>query len=138
MANYEGTTKTNYFRTTNAEELESIINNIVSEDDIHLSSREINNELYFSFSTMGDIGGVYIEEDEDYDYDLMCEQLQKVVHPEDAIIITSVGNEKLRYVAGDSTIITVNGVEHINIWNESQKVAKKLLNNPNYDFECSY
>ncbi|MBQ3422459.1 MAG: hypothetical protein IJH34_12535 [Romboutsia sp.] len=159
MANYYGNTRTNYFRVIDEKEFINIVESKMRayEDTIEYWTKQSNNETYYAFGVYDEILGVCeceycknienrVEEDEDdelecdaeYSYDKMCELLQKVVHPEDAIIITSTGHEKLRYIIGNSTIITNTQIKHIDLWDEASKQAKLMLNNDNYEFDCCY
>lgn len=156
MANYYGDTRTNYFRVTDKDGYDKIIKSIVcNEDSIHFWTREIDGESYYAFGAHDDISGICecehceevaqgkVEFDVDeclseLNYDKMCDLLQTVVHPEDAIIITSVGKEKLNYVCGYSTIITKNGIVHKDLWREAMEEAKNLLDNKDYNTTYSY
>lgn len=163
MANYYGNTRTNYFRVKNEKEFKEIIDLIqVSEDEIEYWTEEKNGETYYAFGVHDSILGVcecpycnscegceFDKEerneecsscdcDGEYDYDKMCELLQTIVHPEDAIIIVESGYEKLRYVGANSTIITSKKIVHKDIWTDSINTAKTMLNNKDYQTTCSY
>jgi hypothetical protein len=159
MANSIGATRTNYFRVIDEERFNEIIDSVVASEDVVESwSKTENGETYFAFGTIDDIVGFeecsyeYCfnherteEFDEsqcegyyDYNYDAFLEALQKVVHPDDAIIIVSSGYEKLRHVYSYATIITQNEVKHTNIWDNAINNAKEMLKNSEYDSEISY
>lgn len=152
MANYYENTRTNYFRVIDKHKFIDIVNNQImcSESSLDWWSKTIEGESYYAFGVNDSIDGVceceycesnkINEEDEcegEYNFEKMCELLQGVVHPDDAIIITASGYEKLRYVGAYSTIITKTEVKHIDIWKEAIKNAKILLNNSEYDSEYS-
>ena len=155
MANYSGCTRTNYFRVTDIEKYNKIVNSILcSEDSIHKFEIEEDGVRLSGCGAYDDISGVcdcehcqevelgnaeYDENECEYeiDFDKMCELLQGVVHPEDAIIITSVGNEKLRYVGGCSTIITKEEIKHVDLWSSSIESAREILKNDKYNTSYS-
>ena len=53
-------------------------------------------------------------------------------------LIFEAGNEKLRYVVGYVTVITKTGVEYDDVTNLGLKMAKKMLNNPDYETQVDY
>ena len=156
MANYYGNTRTNYFRVVDKDKYESIMDSVrCSEGELHLWEEEINGELHFGFGVYDDINGICecehcievqdgkaeFDEDEcmgEYNYDKMCALLASVVHPEDAVIIVSSGHEKLKFVGGYSTIITKDEIKHIDLWSDSIKSARKILNNEKYTTTYAY
>lgn len=156
MANYYGNTRTNYFRVIDEKKYNEIAESIIcSEDSLELWTNEIDGVTHYGFGVNDDISGVCecehclevqkgnVEYDEDmceyeYSYDKMCELLQSVVHPEDAIIIVSTGYEKLRYVGGYSTIITTKEIIHKDLWTEAINTVKTVLDNKDYNTTYSY
>lgn len=144
MANYYGNTRTNYFRVTDEEKFKNILSKCnVSDDELETWERNVDGNKYFAFGGYGSLICYKDSEAEDDDLELddieiIYEKLSTVVHPEDAIIITEIGNEKLRYLIGASVIITCNAVEYIDIHDESIKAARKLLNNNRYNSIISY
>lgn len=144
MANYYGNTRTNYFRVTDEEKFKNILSKCnVSDDELETWERNVDGNKYFAFGGYGSLICYKDSEAEDDDLELddieiIYEKLSTVVHPEDAIIITEIGNEKLRYLIGASVIITCNAVEYIDIHDESIKAARKLLNNDRYNSIISY
>lgn len=163
MANYYGNTRTNYFRVRDEKAFKEVMESIVAyEDSVEYWEKEIDGETYYAFGAHDSIAGVcecahcnsckgceneeldsneectQCECEGEYNYEAMTKALQKVVHPEDAIIIVESGYEKLRYITGESTVITAEDVEYINIWGESISKARGMLDNKDYDTECSY
>lgn len=144
MANYYGITITNYFHVNDPEELKNLIRRVVSDEgDIDLwEDKDKDGNPVFSFGGYSSIVGICpIEnnnddgEDEDYDeadYDLFISELQKLIVDGDAIIITEIGHEKLRYLTAYSTIITKNDVQSINLERQSVLKASDMLGNPEY------
>lgn len=106
MATYNGFTRTNYFSVTDEDMLRDIVDRIVwDNDDGFFEDRGGK----FAFGSYGSICSLRKAEsendsdsDEDYDdefeADAVYEALQAIVAPDDAIIITEIGYEKLRYL----------------------------------------
>ena len=163
MANYYGNTRTNYFRVIDEVKFESIVDSICAcEDTVEYWTQEKNGETYYAFGVNDSIAGICecpacnscegcenkdlegngecqsCECESEYSYSKMVNELQKVLHPEDAIIIVEAGYEKLRYVGGNTTIITSTGVEYKDIWNDAINKAKEMLNNDEYSTDCTY
>lgn len=141
MANYYGNTRTNYFRVIDEDKFNEIMADVViSEDQLEIWHEERNGEKYFAF---GGYGCLYYEKElEDGsvldDIDSFYEQLQTVIHPEDAIILTEVGNEKLRYLIAVSVVITKDMVDFIDLNSESVLLARQLLKNNYYTTKLNY
>lgn len=163
MSNYYANTRTNYFRVIDEKRFKEIIFYQInaSGSDIECWEKEINNEKYYAFGVYDEILGVcecsycngcnncehkeksseicdLCECESEYNFNKMCELLQELVHPKDAIIITTCGHEKLKYVAGYSTIITTTQVKNINLWEQAIDITRNILNNNNYDTEIYY
>ncbi len=149
MANYYGFTRTNYFRVTDAERLRKIVDNThLGEDTLELFERKVGDETWYGFGCYDSIEGLYPNweradeydepEDADPSFDLFEDELQMILHPDDAIIITEVGYEKLRYLTAYSTIITAKGCEYVDLRNCAIDKAQELLGNPNWDTTMEY
>lgn len=163
MANYYGNTRTNYFRVIDEKKFKSIVDSICSyEDTVEYWSQKKNDETYYAFGAQDSIQGICdcpacnscegcehkdLEDNEicqscncegDYSYEKMVNELQKVLHPEDAIIIVEAGYEKLRYVGGNTTIITSAKIEYKDVWNDAINKAKEMLNNNEYSADYTY
>lgn len=141
MANYYGNTRTNYFRVTDEDKFKAIMSDTVMNDDqLEIWEKDILGVKHFAF---GGYGSLYYEKElEDGsvldDIDAFYEQLQTVIHPEDAIIITEVGNEKLRYLIGCSTVITKNEIDFVDINEQSIFLARQLLKDEHYNTHLAY
>ncbi len=150
MANYYGFTRTNYFRVTDSERLKKIIDSTYADGEkTHLYERSSGENTYYAFGCYGTIAGLPEDwertdavEHNDLDYDAyfetLVEELSEILHPDDAIIITEVGYEKLRYLTAYSTIITRFEVETVELRGSSIEMARKLLNNPSWDTVMEY
>jgi hypothetical protein len=142
MANYCGRTRTNYFRVTDEEKFRQVMANVLcSDDDLEIFEEDGESGKKFGFCCCGVIQGtkqLLDDEDCEEDYDEFIRLLQEVVADDDAIIITEVGYEKLRYLVGRSEIITKTGFKVISLRDATLEAAKTLLGNPDYDTEVEY
>ena len=146
MANYCCAYRTNYFKVKDNEKFKEFMTHVYAEDlDVFHKTDKNGNELY-GFGGYGGISGYFNDENEyenddeawDNAYDSFIDGLAKQVADDDAILLFEVGNEKLRYVVGSVVVITSKGYEYRDITNVGVEIAKQMLNNPNYDTQCSY
>lgn len=147
MANYCGFTRTNYFRVTDAARLKAIVDHaVLSEDRLDLFTRQAGNETYYGFGCYDSISGLCPNwdsseepsDDEDASFELFEAELQKIIAPGDAIIITEVGYEKLRYLVAYSCVITRDTVDCVDLRELSIDKAQELLRNPDWDTVSEY
>lgn len=136
MANYYGFTRTNYFKVTDEDQLQDIVKRIVWNDAFHtFFSHDADG---FGFGSEGTICGLRApdqndeEEDADDDPEDVYKALQRIVAPDDAIIITEIGFENLRYLVGFSVVITRDQIECVDLRDESLRKAQELLQNPDF------
>lgn len=146
MANYCCAYRTNYFKVKDNEKFKEFMTHVYAEDlEVFHKKDENGNELY-GFGGYGGISGYFNNENEyedsdeawDNAYDNFIDGLAKQVAEDDAILLFEVGNEKLRYVVGSVAIITSKGYEYRDITNVGVEIAKQMLNNPNYNTQCTY
>lgn len=146
MANYCCAYRTNYFKVKDNEKFKEFMTHVYAEDlEIFHKKDENGNELY-GFGGYGGISGYFNNENEyedsdeawDNAYDNFIDGLAKQVAEDDAILLFEVGNEKLRYVVGSVAVITSKGYEYRDITNVGVEIAKQMLNNPNYNTQCTY
>ena len=81
------------------------------------------------------------EEPDDWaglDIEKFYKAMQEILPEGEAMIITEVGNEKLRYVYGVSVIVTKDTITYVNLDTETTKAAKKALGNPEYTADSQY
>lgn len=136
MANYNGFTRTNYFKVKDVERFKAIIDCCITSGDIDIWEENINNETLYGFGCFGSIYGLEIDDDENYN--AFIDELQKVVADDDAIIITEVGYEKLRYLSADSCIITSKEVKSLDLNDISKREARAMLKNKEFNTQMSY
>lgn len=146
MANYCCVYRTNYFKVKDNEKFKEFMTHVYAEDlEVFHKKDENGNELY-GFGGYGGISGYFNNENEyedsdeawDNAYDNFIDGLAKQVAEDDAILLFEVGNEKLRYVVGSVAVITSKGYEYRDITNVGVEIAKQMLNNPNYNTQCTY
>lgn len=146
MANYCCVYRTNYFKVKDNGKFKEFMTHVYAEDlEVFNKKDENGNELY-GFGGYGGISGYFNNENEyedsdeawDNAYDNFIDGLAKQVAEDDAILLFEVGNEKLRYVVGSVVVITSKAYEYRDITNVGVEIAKQMLNNPNYDTQCSY
>ena len=78
------------------------------------------------------------EDDCDYSYDAFCEALQQILPDNDAVLITEVGSEKMRYLTGICAVVTRNEIRYIDISREAAKAAADMLKNPEFTTKNYY
>lgn len=132
MANYYSFTKSNYFRCNNEEGLRDLIADcFCGEDTLSLFEKDSEDEKFFAFGTYDSIGGIK-DENGDYNYDLFLARLQELLPDGEAVIITEVGHMKLADVYGRVDIITNKEIRFESLCNIGAKMARSLLDNPNW------
>ena len=134
MANYIGFTRSNYFRVTDPEAFKKIINCVITdEDSLDLWERTENGMTYY-----GSICGLRheaedVDDDDEFEADAVYEALSEVVAPDDAILITEIGYEKLRYLTAYAVVITRTEVEFVELRSAALETAQRMLRNPEYN-----
>lgn len=144
MANYISFTRSNYFRVTDPEAFKKIISRVITdEDSLELWERTENGTTYYGFGAYSSICGLRheaedIDNDDEFEVEAVYEALTKVVAPDDAIIITEIGYEKLRYLTAYAVVITREKTELVELRETSIDVACSLLGIPNFDTRMEY
>lgn len=72
------------------------------------------------------------------DMDMFYEELQKILPENEAFIVQEVGNEKLRYLIGEVTIVTKNEIKYLSVDEIARKEAKKMLDDPEFETQLDY
>ena len=145
MADYNAVCRTNYFRVTDEARLRDLIARCVSGEviGVQLFQSKADKEL-FAFGCYSGLPSLTCEacgEQDGYNCDscqVLCRELQKIVAGDDAIIITEVGNDKLRYLSASSLIITKKEIQVVQLDNAAQEAAGVMLNNPSYYTQMEY
>lgn len=108
MANYIGTTRTNWFHVASpaaATRLKNLLDKteIDSGDAIELWHDDKSDT--YAFGTFGAINGLFDEGTDECDLDAFWDELAVIVAKDDAIVVTEVGHETLRYLVARSIVI---------------------------------
>jgi len=141
MANYCGFIRSNYFRVTDGNRFREIIADCSCEDRLDIFEDDAESNI-FGFGCYGCIYGLRepgVEDSElSDDMDRFYAALQEVLHKDDAILITEVGYEKLRYLIGYTIIITKDGIDAVDLRSEAFKKAGEMLGVENYSTTDQY
>lgn len=125
MANYNAVSRTNYFRVTDEEKYTNLFNNLVSEWDIEDFTEVKDGITYHGFGSYCPID--YLDENEEYDFDLFLTELQKILPEDEAFMYFEVGYEKLRYLVGYTYVVTKKEIRSMNIDDWAKDTAKEIL-----------
>lgn len=136
MANYYEMTRTNYFKITDSDKFKEICEEITSESGVEFDVTEKDGKLYGCISSESII--MLNDEDESVDMESFYKKLQTVLEEDDAIIFTSIGHEKLRYLVGMITVITKDDIQYINLEDKAMELARTMLKNPEWNTVNSY
>ena len=140
MANYMCVTRSNYFSVNNKEAFEAFMARVYGSDE---NVEVWNDGDKYAFGCYGSISGLRSDDSEEYDedeetYDAFIDGLQSFVSDGDAIILSEVGFEKLRYLVGLATIITRADCKTITIGGQAMQVAREMLGDANWATRNDY
>lgn len=157
MTNSIYKTRTNYISVTDEDEFRRIMALCITSDGERpevITRTDEDGKTHFGFYVEDDIEGYMLDENnnivdpysKDFDdemdyetsYDRFIEDLQKVIAPDDALIITIIAYEKMRWLASQSIIVTHNDVKHMDMSDLAFKTARKMLDNPDWHTEMYY
>jgi len=138
MANYNGMARTNYFRIKSEKEFIDAVAGLTGECGIETSVETKDGKLYGWFGSYSSIDYCVNEDECEYDMDKFIEKMQKVIADDDAMLLTEVGNEKLRYLVGVCTIVTAKEVKYVDLEYTSIGIAKEMLGNSDWETKNSY
>jgi len=140
MANYYATIRTNYFGVTDEDKFREIIDSCSAEDTIHVFESK-DDSGKFGFGCIGSIYGIppgENEDDDESDMDTFYDALQNILLEGDAIIITEIGYEKLRYLISNCIVITKNDIQFVDLRNKAIELAREMLNDAAFTTEMDY
>ena len=141
MANYYAKVRTNYFKVNDEEKFREIMGFLQGEDDVvcHEHEKEKGKFMFYCDGSM--TGYVENKDDEDsYDdaWNEMVRKLQTVLPDGEAIIITEIGSEKMRYFTAYSALITPKETGWVDLGHIAVEKAGELLGNRDYHTQMEY
>ena len=123
MANFEEKVTSNFFKVKDPK---LFINEIEEKQIECFFERKYNDNERFAIVSYD---GLVTE---DFEYDDFIKLIQNHIYDDEIVVIKSIGNEALRYLTADATIVSKEKVEYI----EFGKIIKdKLINEYNLDDE---
>lgn len=128
MANFEEKVTSNFFKVKDPK---LFINEIEKKQIEYFFERKYNDNERFAIVSYGSL----ITEDEngeDFEYDDFIKLIQNHIYDDEIVVIKSIGNEKLRYLTADATIVSKEKVEYIDF---GKIIKNKLINEYNLDDE---
>lgn len=141
MANYYGMCRTNYFPVTDVDKFKDIMSKLSGEGEIEFYEHDEDKGKFMFYCDCNLTGYITDPDDDDaYDdaLDKMFEELQGILPDGEAIILTEVGNEKMRYLLGIATIITNKEVCSVNLADAAIYKAREVLGNSEYCTQMDY
>lgn len=134
MANYEAYARSNYFHVNNMKNFLEWMEMYLPDAYLFTKNNEkkeaITEQDLVAFGMESDF---YLE-----DEDQAISKLQELLLEGEACVVMETGHEKLRYVAGHSTIFTKNTVEYISSDEKTRSCCAELLGQPDYQLDISY
>lgn len=88
----------------------------------------------------GGYGSLYAYDEETGDdlLDDVLESLAEVLPEDEAIIITEIGNEKLRYLVGQAVIVTRSTIQFVDLQSVALATARSMLEDPDFVTQLDY
>ena len=128
MANFEEKVTSNFFKVKDSK---LFINEIEEKQIECFFERKYNDNERFAIVSYDGLVAVDAY-GEDFEYDDFIKLIQNHIYDDEIVVIKSIGNEALRYLTADATIVLKEKVEYI----EFGKIIKnKLINEYNLDDE---
>lgn len=143
MATDVMTTRTNYFKVTDREAFDRLMNRTCTDGDDLEVWENPDDDGKIAFGVYGDVIGLMEKDEDGYEnlkdnsYDEWIGELQKLIAEDDACIITTAGHCKLRTVYGSAVIVTRNATDFLDLTNAAIEKAKKILG-PDWTTRESY
>ena len=128
MANFEEKVTSNFFKVKDSK----LFINEIEEKQIEcfFEQKHDDNERFAVVSYDGLI--TTDENDEDFEYDDFIKLIQNHICDDEIVVVKSIGNEKLRYLTADVSIVSKEKIEYIDF---KQIIKNKLINEYNLDDE---
>lgn len=128
MANFEEKVTSNFFKVKDPK----LFINEIEEKQIEcfFEQKHDDSERFAVVSYDGLI--TTDENDEDFEYDDFIKLIQNHICDDEIVVVKSIGNEKLRYLTADVSIVSKEKIEYIDF---KQIIKDKLINEYNLDDE---
>jgi hypothetical protein len=149
--------RTNYFAVTDEMKFKTIMAACLGDGKIEVfEGKQNDGSIKYGFLSDGNITGLPYKYDEDkkpvvtlnideavdidsFDaWDVLCEELQKILPIGEAIILTKVGWEKMRIMIGECEVITKDDCQGVYLSDAALEAARKMLDDPNYTTQMNY
>ena len=126
MANFEEKVTSNFFKVKDPK----LFINEIEEKQIEcfFEQKHDDSERFAVVSYDGLI--TTDENDEDFEYDDFIKLIQNHICDDEIVVVKSIGNEKLRYLTADVSIVSKEKIEYIDF---KQIIKDKLINEYNLD-----
>jgi hypothetical protein len=142
MANYRAVIRTNYFTVNDETKFRETVASCNAEDELHIfETTKPDGSKAFGFGCYGSIYGIppgETEDDDESNLDAFYDALQAILPEDEAIIVTEIGNEKLRYLIGNCTVITHNDIQFVDVRDRAIGLAKTMLKNSDFQTQSDY
>lgn len=149
MAELVGKTRTNYFKVKDRDAFARLVQNLIADNGENVFLITNKNEEV-GFCADGIVYGVkqpndgsnpdYDGDDIDYDamqYD-MVKQIQELLAPGHACIISNISYDNLRSINGTALVITEDGMTTISMQKQALIIARSMLCNSEYNPDMTY
>lgn len=152
MANAATKARTNYVEITDFYKFRDILSRCIVDDGetIHIMTHECDDgKTKYGFYCEANICGMrapdeecsvkscetcdnYYECEVDCDYDAFLKELQQVIAPGDALIVTTLCYEKIKYLQSYAEIITAKSITYLTLSSLALAKAREELGNKNW------
>ena len=126
MANFEEKVTSNFFKVKDSK----LFINEIEEKQIEcfFEQKHDDNER---FAVVSYDGLITVDKyGEDFEYDDFIKLIQNHICDDEIVVVKSIGNEKLRYLTADVSIVSKEKIEYIDF---KQIIKDKLINEYNLD-----
>lgn len=133
MANNYTVTKTNYFEVTDEEKFRNLMQKVCAGEDKVVILNDGAEPSKRAFGAYDSING-FTKDGDWYEtgYDDFCKELGTLLPDGEACVIMEVGHCKLRDVFANCTIITNKEVHIMDMEQDAEEMAGKMLKNPDW------
>lgn len=157
MANSVSKARTNYVGITDIDKFNDIISRCVTDgEEIEIITHtDTDGSIKYGFYCEDNICGMRIPNEDcnrescdsceyydncdmDCEYDLFLRELQQVIAPDDALIITTLCYERMRYLQAYTEIVTHKSISGITLSDSAISKAREMLGNPKWTTRNDY